>query len=111
MSKIQLAGRYYSHPDGFYHEVSEHRILLLNRAKKAGKPENFLLLKPCCGNSTLPDGKKDRYISGLYYTSPTTARIDFNGIRYTVTFTADGFVIEPPYGFWVTGTPSNPDVL
>lgn len=95
MTKINLQGQYVKQTDGFYSVDFPHRLVLSKRTANNRKPIDFLIIKPCCGSDTLPDGSKDKYVSSLFWTATNTARIDFQGFRYVVSFTDDHLSIDP----------------
>lgn len=89
-SKLTLTGVYVKQSDGYFSQTNPQRIIVGHRSPKNGKTTDFLILKPCCGTSTLPDGSREKYVSGIFYTSTHTGRIDFEGRQYVVSFNPDG---------------------
>ena len=97
-TKLSIAGAYLKDGASFIHEQLNVRLVKGRRQPKNGKTTEFLILKPCCGNDLLPDGSKERYVSGIFWTSETGFKIDFNGIRYVGNLTSDKLTIEPIKG-------------
>jgi hypothetical protein len=98
-TKLTLTGTYVKEADGYFSQTNTHRLVIGHRSPKNGKTPDFLILKPCCGIPTLPDGSREKYVSGIFYTSSTTGRIDFQGTFYTLTFTPDNkLTVQPLQG-------------
>ena len=97
-SKVTLTGVYVKEPDGYFSQTFTQKLVFGHRAKKQGKPTDFLILKPCCGIHILPDGSKERYVSGIFWKTDTTGSIDFEGIKYTLTITDNYLIIDNPKG-------------
>ena len=94
-AKISISGAYLKDGASFIHEHHEVKLIKGFRQPKNGKTTEFLVLKPCCGNPLLPDGTKEKYVSGIFWQSSTTFKIDFNGINYICTVDQIGITIQP----------------
>lgn len=95
MTKIDITGTYLKDQTGFFHQQEKFKLVKAKRQKTNGKPTEFLIMKPCCGENTLPDGTKERYVSGIFWKTANTFGIDFQGTRYTAKVNSDGFSIVP----------------
>jgi hypothetical protein len=89
-TKLSIVGTYLKDKSGFFNDRSLFKLVKCKRLPTNGKTPEFLILKPCCGQKLLPDGTKERYISGIFWQSDSTFNIDFEGIRYIVNVTTDG---------------------
>jgi hypothetical protein len=94
-TKIDITGTYLKEQNGFFHNSHLFKLVKAKRQKTNGKPPEFLIIKPCCGENTLPDGTKERYVSGIFWKTANTFGIDFQGTRYTAKVNSDGFSIVP----------------
>jgi hypothetical protein len=95
MTKLNIEGLYPKQGTAFFSQQDLFKIVRSTRNPKPGQTSEFLMLKPCCGHSTLPDGKPYRFVSGLLPTGPGTYQIDFEGVPYTVTITDLELTIQP----------------
>lgn len=98
MIKIDIKGTYNKVGSDFFNEQHLFKLVKAKRLPSNGKTPEFLILKPCCGANLLPDGKKERYVSGIFWKTNNTFGIDFEGIRYNVEVVPDGFNIVPAGG-------------
>lgn len=89
-TKLSITGLFRKEGNGYFNDGNLFKLIKAKRLAIKGKTPEFLILKPCCGQTTLPDGSKERYISGIYWQSDSTFNIDFEGKRYTVQVTPDG---------------------
>lgn len=94
MPKLNIEGSYRKSGLQFFNNSLPFRLILSNRKPVAGKPSQFFVAKPISGNFHLPDGSTERYISGLFWETNSTGRIDFEGIRYTVEVKPAGMTIS-----------------
>ncbi len=83
-TKVPLAGSYLKEGNSYFPHEGFHRLVLASRPPKGNRPTTYIVLKPCCGETTLPDGSRERYVSGIFWIADNTGRIDFQGQRYTV---------------------------
>lgn len=95
MTNINIIGTYLKEGNSFFNERYLFKLILAKRLKTNNKPSEFLILRACCGSDTLPDGKKERYVSSIFWKSPTTFGIDFEGIRYVGRIEPNTLIIEP----------------
>lgn len=93
MAKIDITGSYLKEGNGYFNEHGSFKIVKAKRQTINKKTPEFLIIKACCGNDTLPDGTKERYLSGIFWTTNNTFNIDFDGTRYNVEVTGSGFTI------------------
>jgi hypothetical protein len=98
MTKIDITGIYRKDGNNFFNTVHPFKLVKANRLPTNNKTQEFLVLKPCCDNPILPDGSKQRYVSGIFWKTNHTFRIDFDGIRYNVQVTSDGFIVTAEGG-------------
>ena len=94
-TKLSIAGAYLKDGASFFSEQLNVRLVKGHRQPKNGKTTEFLILKPCCGNDLLPDGSKEKYVSGIFWNTANTFKIDFYGIKYVCTVTSEGLTVEP----------------
>jgi hypothetical protein len=92
-TKIDITGQYLKEQNGFFHNNHLFKLVKAKRQKTNGKPMEFLMLKPCCGENLLPDGTKERYVSGIFWKTSNTFGIDFNGVRYVAEVTTNEITI------------------
>lgn len=94
-SKLRIEGTYSKQGTAFFNQQGLFKIVRSTRNPKPGQTSEFLIIKPCCGNTTLPNGKPYLFVSGLLPAGPGTYQIDFEGIPYTVTITDSELTINP----------------
>jgi hypothetical protein len=92
-TKIDITGKYLKEGNSFFHINQLFKLVKAKRLQINRKTPEFLVLKSCCGKNTLPDGLKERFVSGILWKTNSTFNIDFEGIRYIVEVTPDGLTI------------------
>ncbi len=90
MTKVSLTGLYCKEAGSYFSQEHFHRLVIAHRPAKPGKPTDFIVLKPCCGLDTLLDGSHSKYVSGIFWETTTTGRIDFEGTRYKLFVHSNG---------------------
>jgi hypothetical protein len=98
MVKIDITGTYLKEGNSFFNINYLFKLVKAKRLQTNGKTPEFLILKACCGKNTLPDGTKERYVSGIFWKTNNTFSIDFEGIRYIVEVTTNGLTITAAEG-------------
>lgn len=94
MTKLDIIGTYRKDGNGFFNINQPFKLVKAKRPPTNNKTPEFLILKPCCGKPTLPDGSKERYVSGIFWKTSNTFNIDFEGSRYIVEVLPDGFNLK-----------------
>lgn len=97
-TKLNIQGTYRKAGNEFFNEQHLFRLVKGKRLPINNKTPEFLILKPCCGSKLLPDGSKERYVSGIFWKTNNTFNIDFDQIRYIVEVTPEGLQINPAGG-------------
>jgi len=92
MTKVPLDGLYCKEAGSYFSQDYFHRLVIAHRPAKPGKPTDFIVLKPCCGLDTLLDGSPSKYVSGIFWETTTTGRIDFQGTRYKLLVHSNGCI-------------------
>lgn len=92
-AKLQIAGLYSRVGDYFYSNTSEFKIGLCNRINpKPHQPSQYLMLFAMDG-FTLPNGKLNEHLSGLYPKTGGCYKVEYNGTYYKVNITLfDAFI-------------------
>jgi len=94
-TKIDITGKYLKDGNSFFHINQLFKLVKAKRLQINRKTPEFLILKACCGKNTIPDGTKERYVSGIFWETNNTFNIDFEEIRYKVEVNPDGLTITP----------------
>ena len=82
MTKVSLTGLYCKEA-GSYFSQDNFQILHFDRKPEvSGKPSDLLIVEPCCGLDTLPDGSQYKASSCIVWETATTGTVDFEGTRY-----------------------------
>jgi hypothetical protein len=92
-TKIDITGKYLKEGNSFFHINQLFKLVKAKRLQINRKTPEFLILKACCGKNTIPDGTKERYVSGIFWKTNSTFNIDFEGVRYNVEVSPDGLLI------------------
>lgn len=92
MSKVPLDGLYCKEAGSYFSQDNFHILHFDFQPGEPGKSGDFIVIEPCCGLHTLPDGSPYRRTPFIYWQSITTGLIDFDGTRYKLLVHSNGCI-------------------